>query len=111
VTPSTRPRVRLAAGLLCGALLLPPLAACSFSSDSVSCSGGSCSVTLTGDGAKVRVLGYQVAFAGTDGGLARLSVGDRAVSCSAGQNIDAGPLRLECAEVADDSVRLRASLG
>jgi hypothetical protein len=111
VTPSTRPRGRLAAGLLSGGLLLSALAACSFSSDSASCSGGSCSVTLSGDGAKVRVLGYQVAFAGTDAGRAQLTVGDRSVSCAAGQSVDAGPLRLECAEVTDDSVQLRASLG
>ena len=110
MTPSTS-RARWGAGLLAGGLLLGPLAGCSFSSDSVSCSGGSCSVTLKGNGAKAKVLGYQLAFAGTDGGTAKLTVGNRSVSCTSGQSVDAGPLRLECSSVTDDSVELRASLG
>ena len=48
---------RLAAALLTGGLLLAPLAGCTFSSDNVSCSGGTCTVTLSGDGAKAEILG------------------------------------------------------
>jgi hypothetical protein len=108
---TSSPRIRLATGLLAGGLLLGPLTACSFSSDSVSCSGTSCSVTLKGDGAKAKVLGYELALAGTDGNRASLKVGDRSVSCTSGQSVDAGPLRLECSSVTDESVQLRASLG
>jgi hypothetical protein len=92
-------------------LTLAPLTACSFSSDSVSCSRTSCSVTLSGDGAKARVLGHQLAFGGTDSGRASITVGDRTVSCTSGQSIDAGPLTLECTRVTGTSVELRASLG
>ena len=104
-------RARSVAGLLAGGLLLVPLTACSMNSDAVSCSGTSCSVTLTGSGATAKVLGSELAFAGTQGSRASLKVGDRSVTCTAGQSVSAGPLRLECATVTDDSVELRASLG
>jgi hypothetical protein len=104
-------RNRRVAGLLAGAVALLPLTACQVNSDNVSCSGNSCSVTLSGDGAKATVLGKSLAFAGTSGGRATLSVGDSQVSCSAGQSVTAGPLRLACTKVTDDSVELTASLG
>ena len=98
-------------GLLAGVAALLPLAACQLSSDNVSCSGGSCSVTLSGDGANATVLGKSLAFAGTSGGRATLSVGDASVSCAEGESVSAGPLRLACTKVTDDSVELTASLG
>ena len=98
-------------GLLAGVLALLPLTACQASSDNVSCSGGSCSVTLSGDGAKATVLGKSLAFAGTSGGRATLSVGDSSVSCAQGESVSAGPLRLACTKVTDNSVELTASLG
>lgn len=103
-------RNRRVAGLLAGAIALLPLAACQVNSDNVSCSGGSCSVTLSGDGANATVLGKSLAFAGTSGGRATLSVGDSQVSCSEGQSVTAGPLRLACSKVTDNSVELTASL-
>src|SRR3954454_18017066 len=110
VPPPAR-RARTAAVLAAGALSLIPLAACQVNSDSVSCSGNSCSVTLKGDGAKAKVLGSTVAFAGTDNGQATVSVAGHNVSCTEGQSVDAGPLHLECTKVTDSSVELSAALG
>jgi hypothetical protein len=109
--PSTTRPARAAAILLAGGLLLAPLAGCNFSSDSVSCSGTSCSVTLEGDGAKADVLGSRVAFGGVKDGRATLSVVGHSVSCAQGESVHAGPLALECTEVTDDSVKLTAKLG
>ena len=39
------------------------------------------------------------------------SIGDRSVSCTQGQSVDAGPLTLSCSEVTADSVKLTAKLG
>jgi hypothetical protein len=102
---------RAAAGLLAGALVLLPLAACDMQSDSASCSGTSCSVTLSGDGAKARVLGSTLGYAGTSNGRASVSVAGHTASCGQGESVTAGPLRLECTRVTDDSVTLTASLG
>ena len=107
----TSSRARTAAGLLSGALLLLPLAACQVNSDSVSCSGHSCSVTLTGNGATAKVLGSTVGYASTSNGRASVSVAGHSVSCSQGQSVSAGPLTLECSKVTDNSVQLTASLG
>ena len=108
-TPAAR-AARTAAALLAGALGIAPLAACSFSSDNVSCSTSSCSVTLSGDGAKADLLGTTLAFAGTKDGRASLSVGDANVSCAEGEKVSAGPLAIECTSVTDNSVKLTASL-
>ena len=102
-------RARLAAGASAGLLLLLPLAACS--SDNVDCSGTTCSVTLSGDGAKASILGNDLAFAGTQDGRATLSVGDAEVSCAEGESVSAGPLSLTCTEVTDDGVELTAKAG
>ena len=107
----TRRRARIRAGLVAGALTLLPLAACDLSSDNVSCSGKTCTVTLSGNGAKATVLGNTLAFAGTSGGQASVTVGDHTVSCTQGQSVDAGPLTLSCSKVTDTSVELSASLG
>ena len=102
-------RARLAAGASAGLLLLLPLAACS--SDNVDCSGTTCTVTLSGDGAKASILGNDLAFAGTQDGRATLSVGDAEVSCAEGESVSAGPLSLTCTEVTDDGVELTAKAG
>jgi hypothetical protein len=109
--PSSLRRARTAAGLLAGCLTLLPLAACQGGSDNVSCSGSSCSVTLSGSDAEATVLGKSLAFAGSSNGRATLSVGDSQVSCTQGQSVSAGPLRLTCSKVTDTSVELTASLG
>ena len=88
-TPASR-RARLAAGASAGLLLLLPLAACS--SDNVDCSGTTCTVSLSGDGAKASILGNDLAFAGTQDRRATLSVGDAEVSCAEGESVSAGPL-------------------
>jgi hypothetical protein len=102
-------RARLAAGGTAGLLLLLPLAACS--SDNVDCSGSTCTVTLSGDGAKASILGNDLAFAGTQDGRATLSVGDAEVSCAEGESVSAGPLSLTCTSVTDDKVELTAKAG
>src|SRR3712207_2571439 len=101
---------RIAAPLLAGALLLP-LSACSFSSNGVSCSTSSCTVTLSGDGAEQDVLGTTVTFGGVQDGRASLSVGGASVSCGEGETVTAGPLQIECSSVTGDSVELTATLG
>ncbi|HZB18798.1 MAG TPA: hypothetical protein VE463_03095, partial [Blastococcus sp.] len=93
-----------------GALLLP-VSACSFSSNGVSCSASSCTVTLSGDGAEVDILGTTLTFGGVQDGRASLGVGDASVSCAEGETVTAGPLELQCSSVTDDSVELSASLG
>jgi hypothetical protein len=102
-------RARTLAGTAVGVLLLLPLAACS--SDNVSCSGTSCTATLSGDGAKASILGNDLAFAGTRDGRATLSVGDTSVSCAEGESVSAGPLSITCTTVTEDSVELTAKVG
>ena len=101
-------RARLAATVAAGFLLLP-LAACS--SDNVECSGTTCTVSLSGDGAKASILGNDLAFAGVQDGRATLSVGDAEVSCAQGESVSAGPLSLTCTSVTDDGVELTAKAG
>ena len=108
--PTSHRSARFAAGMLAGGLLLAPLTGCSFSSDNVSCSGRSCTVTLSGDGAEAEILGTTLTFAGVQDGKASLSVGGASVSCGEGETVSAGPLRLQCSSVQDDSVELTASL-
>jgi hypothetical protein len=107
---STSTARRLAAPLLAVALLLP-VSACSFSSNGVDCSAGSCSVTLSGEGAEADILGTTLSFGGVKDGRASLSVGDTSVSCGEGEKVTAGPLALKCSSVTGDSVELTASLG
>ncbi|SHN56092.1 hypothetical protein SAMN05660350_00647 [Geodermatophilus obscurus] len=139
---------RLASGMLAGALLLVPLAACSEDTTTsgtattdtsapagdtgttdttapedtaasdptgadagVDCTGTSCSLTLTGDGAQADVLGTQVSLGTVQDGRATVRVGDREVSCSSGESVSAGPLTLECTTVTADAITLTASLG
>ena len=134
---STIHRRRLASGVIAGALLLVPLAACSEDTPTsgtattdtsapagdtgttdatgtnagVDCTGTSCSLTLTGDGAQADVLGTQVSLGTVQDGRATVRVGDREVSCSQGESVSAGPLTLECTTVTADTVTLTASLG
>ena len=106
-TTSTTRSARLAAGLLAGGLALT---GCTFSSNNVSCSTSTCTVTLTGDGAEAEILGTTLTFGGIQDGRAQLSVGGASVSCGEGETVSAGPLSLECSGVSDDSVELSASL-
>jgi hypothetical protein len=101
---------RTTAALLAGGIALAGLSACSFTSNNVSCSAGSCTVTLSGDGAEADILGTSLAFAGTKDGRATLSVGGASVSCGQGESVSAGPLALECTKVTDTSVEVTASL-
>jgi hypothetical protein len=110
-TTSTNRSARLGAGLLAGGLLLAPLAGCTFTSNNVSCSGSTCTVTLSGEGAEAEILGTTLTFGGIQDGKASLSVGGASVSCGEGETVTAGPLELQCSSVTDDSVELSASLG
>jgi hypothetical protein len=101
---------RLPAGLLAGGLLLAPLTACTFTSHNVSCSGSSCSVTLSGDGAEAEILGTTLSLGGVADGRATLGVAGAEVSCAEGESVSAGPLQLQCTSITDDSVELSASL-
>src|SRR4028118_2212865 len=85
-------RTRLAPGLLAGALVLVPLAGCSFTSNGFSCSGSSCTVTLDGEGSEVDILGQTVTLGGVQDGRATISVGGASVSCGEGESGTAGPL-------------------
>ena len=105
--PTLLRRTRIAAA----ALVLLPLAACSLGSDNVSCSGTTCTVTLSGDGAKATILGHDLAFGGVQDGRATLRVGDASVSCAQGESVSAGPLSITCSTVTEDSVELTASAG
>ena len=107
---SSLPTPRIAATLLAGALLLP-LSACSLSENGVSCSTSSCTVTLSGDGAKAEILGTTLTFGGVQDGKASLSVGGATVTCGEGETVTAGPLQIECSSVTEGSVELTASLG
>ena len=108
--PST-PTYRRAAGLLAGGVALAALTGCTFTSNNVSCSSsGTCTVTLSGDGAEAEILGTTLSFGGTQDGRASLSVGGASVSCGEGESVTAGPLQLTCSSVTDDSVELTASL-
>jgi hypothetical protein len=107
---STTRAPRIAAALLAGGLAVVPLAGCTFTSNNVSCSASSCSVTLSGEGAEADILGTTLSFGGTQDGRAALTVGGTSVSCAQGESVTAGPLSLECTTVTDESVELTASL-
>ena len=77
----------------------------------VDCSGTSCSITLSGDGAETEVLGTSIALGTVENGRATVRVGDQEISCSEGESVSAGPLTLECTTVTEASVTLTASLG
>ncbi len=109
-TPTAR-AARITAGVFAGALALAPLTGCSFSSDNVSCSGTTCTATLSGDGAKADILGTTVTFSGVKDGRATLGVGDASVSCAEGESIGAGPLKVTCTKVTADAVEITASVG
>ncbi|MGY1811599.1 hypothetical protein [Blastococcus sp. SYSU D00820] len=107
---TTTRTARLAAALLAGGLTLVPLSACSITSNSFNCNTSSCSVTLSGEGSEVEILGQTLSLGGIENGRATLRVGSATVSCGQGESVAAGPLSLECTSVTDDSVELRASL-
>jgi hypothetical protein len=109
MSSTTRP-ARIAAGLVTGGLLLAPLTACTLTSNGVSCTTSSCTVTLSGDGAEADILGTTLTFGGVQDGRASLGVGDASVSCAEGESVTAGPLELQCSSVTEDSVELTASL-
>jgi hypothetical protein len=101
---------RRAAGLIAGGVALAALTGCTFTSNNVSCSGSSCTVTLSGDGAKAEILGTTVSLGSVQDGRASLSVAGASVSCAEGESVTAGTLALECTSVTEDSVELTASL-
>jgi hypothetical protein len=108
--PST-PMSRRAAGLLAGGVALAALTGCTFTSNNVSCSSsGTCTVTLSGDGAEAEILGTTLSLGNVENGRASLSVAGASVSCAEGESVSAGSLQLECTSVTDESVELTASV-
>jgi len=77
----------------------------------VSCSGTSCEVTLTGDGAQADILGTPITLGTVADGRASIQVGTQVLACSQGESVSAGPLTVECTTVTEDSVTMTASLG
>ncbi len=77
----------------------------------VDCSGTSCSVTFTGEGAEADVLGTAVVLDAVEDGRATLRAGDRELSCTEGESVSAGPLTLTCETVDEDAVTVTADLG
>ena len=101
---------RAAAGLLAGGLALGALGGCSFTSNGVTCSTSSCSVTLNGEGAEVDVFGNTVTLGSVQDGRAALEVAGASVTCAEGESVAAGPLSVQCTSVTEDSVELTATL-
>lgn len=77
----------------------------------VNCTGTSCSVTLSGDGAQADILGTPIVLGAVESGRASIRVGDQEIGCSQGESVSAGPLSIECTTVTEDSVTMTASLG
>lgn len=121
------PARRVAAGLGAAVLLAVPLSGCSSSStpeagatatsaaagatSGVDCSMTSCTVTFTGDGTSLDVLGTEVSLGQVQDGRATLGVAGTEVSCSQGETVSAGPLQIECTTISPDNVVMTASLG
>ena len=105
------PTSRRTAGLLAGGVVLAALTGCTVTSDNVSCSGSSCTVTLSGDGPEAEILGNTVTFGGVQDGRASLGVGGTTVSCAEGESVSAGPVSIECTSVTADEVQLKATVG
>ncbi len=99
---------RLAAGLLAGGLTLGALGGCTFTSNGVTCSTSSCSVTLDGQGAEVEVFGNTVTLGSVQDGRASIEVNGASVSCSEGESVAAGPLSVECTSITEGAVELTA---
>ncbi len=77
----------------------------------VDCTGNSCSVTLSGDGAEADILGTTIVLGGVENGQATFRVGNQDLTCGEGDTTEAGPLTLECTTVQEDTVTLTATLG
>ena len=77
----------------------------------VNCTGTSCSVNLSGDGAQADILGTPIVLGAVESGRASIRVGDQEIGCSQGESVSAGPLTLECTTVTEDAVTMTASLG
>lgn len=108
---STIRTTRLAGGVLAAGLFLAALTGCSFSSENVSCStAGSCTVTLSGEGAEADILGTTLSLGGVQDGRASLTVAGVNVSCGEGESVVAGPLQVSCSGVTEGSVELTATL-
>src|SRR3712207_2362417 len=95
---------RTAAGLLAGGLTLGALGGCTFTSNGVTCSTSSCSVTLDGEGSEVEVFGNTITLGSVQDGRASIQVGGASASCAEGESVAAGPLSVECTSITEDAV-------
>ena len=67
-------------------------------------------MVLAGDGSQVDVLGATISFHGVQDGRAALRVGEQDVSCTQGQSVSSGSLRLDCTIVTDNRVEFTVSI-
>ena len=74
----------------------------------VSCREDACTVTLAGAGSLARVFDTTIAFVAIRDRAATLRVADEEVVCREGAGVAAGPLRLECTGVTEDTVEFTA---
>ena len=67
-------------------------------------------MVLAGGGSQVAVLGTTISFHGVQDGRATLRVGEQDVSCTQGQSVLSGSLRLDCAIVTDNRVEFTVAI-
>jgi hypothetical protein len=77
----------------------------------VSCSGDTCSVTLSGRGSRAHVLGTEFGLAAVDGDQATLRVDGREVACAPGRPTSVGALQLTCTAASGDTVTFTVARG
>lgn len=83
-------------------------AGCSVTSYSSQCSGGTCTVTLTGAGASTDLGsgGSTITLVSVDSGVATFELAGEDARCSAGETVEVAELTVECTKIGDDSVEL-----
>ena len=104
-------RVAATAVLALG-LGLSTLTACSSDGAKASCEGTtSCTVTFdrSADNAKINILGVTVQLDSVDDQAVTLSVGDRKVTVSKGQGVNAGNIHITVDQVTSDQIVIKAT--
>lgn len=83
-------------------------AGCTVTSTSSNCSGLTCEVTLSGEGASTELGAAEtpIKLVAIEDGQATIELGDAQGSCSAGETIELAESSVECTNVDDDSVQL-----
>jgi hypothetical protein len=76
------------------------------SASDVDCSAGTCSLTLTGEGAEAVVLGTAVVLGRIEDGRASLRLSGMDGSCGSGDSTTVGSFSVQCTTVTGDAVTL-----